>query len=298
MILVIIGHVQQNPEFTPLKRWLHVFHMPAYFIISGMFLNFDKWKERKTEDYLIDRAKILLIPYLMFETIGGLYRLILFGKDGFNLSDAILNVLTINCNVTADWFLPTLFIAEIMYVSLRKLFPGARNYIFAMSFTALFFNPASHPMIVVNRCIVAYMFIEIGQRLRKQFMRECGSTFKILMMLIFTMIVFSLNGKTEIYGCTYGNPLLYLLGAIIGTMMTIDISRRIRSNKLLTWIGRNSIIIMGTHQFVIVFIHNFLGIKLYTPWRQCLAFVCIVTFEILLFASIEFSKKVKKTFNC
>lgn len=49
----------------------------------------------------------------------------------------------------------------------------------------------------------------------------------------------------------FHNPALYLLGAVLGTYFILNMSEKMDS-KWIRYAGRNSLIIMGTHQSVIV----------------------------------------------
>ena len=66
MFLVIYGHIHTGDNFT--NNWVYSFHMPLFFIISGMFI-----KERKKDENLLvfikKEEKKLLYPYVIFSLI-------------------------------------------------------------------------------------------------------------------------------------------------------------------------------------------------------------------------------------
>ena len=59
IILVVMGHVTHD---MPLKNWIYAFHMPLFFLLSGIFFKptFENWKKS---------SKRLLIPYIFFAIV-------------------------------------------------------------------------------------------------------------------------------------------------------------------------------------------------------------------------------------
>jgi fucose 4-O-acetylase-like acetyltransferase len=65
IILVVIGHFINNKYFGGLKEYIYWFHMPLFFIISGML-----YRQRKSfSNFAAKRFKQLLIPYCCFLTL-------------------------------------------------------------------------------------------------------------------------------------------------------------------------------------------------------------------------------------
>jgi len=58
---VVWGHVGMSPM---LDKYIHVFHMPIFFFLSGYMFNISKFKNLK--EFLIKKTKTLLIPYFFF----------------------------------------------------------------------------------------------------------------------------------------------------------------------------------------------------------------------------------------
>lgn len=119
--LMVIGH------FTPLKelylaanKWVYVFHMPAFLIISGYLLNVGKSRT----DFLL-RIRNLVVPYVAFSTVY------------FVASHFLSTLLAANHNVTFDigsflrtiffsptgtyWYLHTLIISSVIWYLADKI---------------------------------------------------------------------------------------------------------------------------------------------------------------------------------
>lgn len=120
IFLVILGHVLivLNPSYdklyiTVVEQFICTFHMPAFFIIHGILFNNEKWKEIPAKTFILKRAYSLIIPYLFFEVIGIIWRSIFQHQS---LYDGLLNLLTVRCNVGADWFLIAMFMGSLLFL--------------------------------------------------------------------------------------------------------------------------------------------------------------------------------------
>ena len=120
MLLVVIGHVLivLNPHYAKLyytapQAFIYTFHMPAFFIIHGILFDVEKWQERSTKEFFVRRFQTLMIPYCFFELIGMLWRIAFFGQS---LWTGLYNLVTVRCNVGADWFLPAMFLGGLLFM--------------------------------------------------------------------------------------------------------------------------------------------------------------------------------------
>ena len=128
--LVVLGHVLNyaNPGYTIIpyvlaQEFFDVFEMPAFFLLSGMLTDGEKWRRRPAGAYFARRAQTLLIPYVFFECAAIVYKH--FVLRTVTLAEGLRLMLTLRCNVGADWFLPAMFLAcALYYLSIR--FPNDR----------------------------------------------------------------------------------------------------------------------------------------------------------------------------
>ena len=121
IILMIMGHVGFGSIFD---KWIHGFHMPMFFIVSGYF-----YKARSFGDLLKRRAKTLLIPYIAFGIIcciiptalmksldENTFRILFFeNTDGIPIAGAL-------------WFLTAMFFTDIIYSILDKMMLGSEAF--------------------------------------------------------------------------------------------------------------------------------------------------------------------------
>lgn len=74
--LVVLEHVLNyaNPQYniipyTLAQEWIGAFHMPAFFVLSGLLTDGEKWRGRSAGAYFVHKARTLLIPYLFLSVL-------------------------------------------------------------------------------------------------------------------------------------------------------------------------------------------------------------------------------------
>ncbi|WP_101842321.1 acyltransferase family protein [Halobacillus sp. Marseille-P3879] len=82
IFLVVFGHMVQpttdgSREMYTIYTWIYTFHMPAFIFLAGFFA-----KGSGNKDYIINLAKKLILPYLIFQFVFTAYFLFI-GKDGW-----------------------------------------------------------------------------------------------------------------------------------------------------------------------------------------------------------------------
>ena len=75
--MVVFGHILNyaNPQYdiipyTLAQEFMNSFQMPAFFILSGMLTDGEKWRGRSVGAYFVHKTRTLLVPYLFFECLG------------------------------------------------------------------------------------------------------------------------------------------------------------------------------------------------------------------------------------
>lgn len=131
MILVVLGHVGYNSWKTTLFNWfvIYSFHMPLFFFVSGYF--YKPERENKYGYNILRMIKKFVITYYVWNFVYGIIAFILKSANlvRFNLDFGFMNFL-ITPWTTGDqyqlnspaWFLLTLFLIQVIYMSLHKFF--------------------------------------------------------------------------------------------------------------------------------------------------------------------------------
>lgn len=270
MLLVFYGHLGgagDNPWFPDLTGsiWIvYLFHMPLFFMLSG--LTFNPNKDFRT--FFVSRFKRLVIPYFFFSiyALGKILLLIIApsvvkgfhaGAMGTPLSE-IGNILLGNTN--GLWFFLALFWGELALYGVHKLTKQSTHrhlmlaiisvisgvIWFAMSFLGIY----RYIPFQLLHATEAVAFVGLGWLLSHRIkMLRKQETLYMLAGSTVTFIVFGVISRhTETHGV--GGQLIlaalpYLCAAVFGSLMTIAIARLLPSWRWLTYIGRNTMIFYG-----------------------------------------------------
>ncbi len=120
ILCIMIGHIGFGGVAD---KVIHAFHMPMFFLISGFL-----FQEKRTEsfrDYLIRKAKALLIPYAVFGLAHYFIWVLcpVFRQEEISLKP-LWHLLWINTTklpiAGALWFLTALFFASVLFFILRR----------------------------------------------------------------------------------------------------------------------------------------------------------------------------------
>ena len=233
--LVVLVHILNyaNPKYdivpyVLVQQFLDSFHMPAFFILSGMLTDGEKWRGRSVGSYFLHKAKTLLVPYLFFECIAILYKH--FVLRSVSIAEGLRLMLTFRCNIGADWFLPAMFAACALYCLYirfpKKLAWGIGG---GLLFIALRFMPAGHVPTLIFRGALGFVFMLAGNLLNKPLTEF--KTWKICVAFALTAAAAAMYLKLSINNSFFSgkldNPVLYLVSGICGTYFVMGIARLI-----------------------------------------------------------------------
>lgn len=261
--MVVFGHILNyaNPQYdiipyTLAQEFMNFFQMPAFFILSGMLTDGEKWRGRSVGAYFGHKAKMLLVPYLFFECLAILYKH--FVLRSVSLTEGLRLMLTMRCNVGADWFLPAMFLACALYY-LYIRFP--RKAVWGAAGTVLYFllhfAPDGHVWRLLFRGVLGFSFMLAGNLLKKPLSDfswwKFGGAFLLTAAASAAFLKFSLDNS--FYSGALRSPLLYLISGICGTYFVMGIVKWVPW-KWPAQIGENALTIMGTHQLILYTVHG------------------------------------------
>lgn len=284
IISVVIGHLFtfDYPVTAAMKTVIYTFHMPAFLLISGMLMKPERMLCQRFGTFFKKKTAQLLIPYCFFEVISGLWQLLLLGTGAVNLVGILHGIVTIQCHAGADWFLPTLFFAEILvYLCLRL---GRGRGLMAVAAAGLLLAwllpDGLYALMCLRRVLAAVGFVILGMRGKSFLVRDSWAAFAAAAVCV--AAASWVNGFVELVSCTFHNPILYLIGSIAGLYGILFLSRKIcgRLGGLLQKTGRASLIIMGTHQMVMVAANKMYG-AVYPIGLQLILCLVTLAFELV-----------------
>lgn len=283
-------------------KFIYSFHMVLFFIISGFIakrqpLNIrdGRYLRRLAASRLLPYAflsLLLILPTiwttdftagLELPTIDGYLKGIaatfLSGFPYFNIP---------------TWFLICLFVVELMHYAAMPYLTSSRRVIMtAISFylvgsilawNARFLNPTNilathgkiYPYFMVLEAFTCYSFYLVGVYLRRNsFLLEEVSFLKcfigLLVCLTLVYLTFDLNkgmfsipsyDAVVILASSYGNPILFPLTAITGSLMILFLAKLTPSLNSLSFLGSNSLIIFGLNGIFYHFVNDRLALWL------------------------------------
>ena len=122
IIFVVIGHI--DTFYMPFRSYVIYFHMALFLIISGMLIS--ETGEDQKSWFTVAGKKFcrIMLPYYFFSLLAVLIeglRLLVNGVFYWpHLKSLLVTTLTLQGN-SAMWFLPALFLSELLFLGIRKL---------------------------------------------------------------------------------------------------------------------------------------------------------------------------------
>lgn len=121
ILFVVLGHVSYLPD--TIHKIIYSFHMPLFFILSGIFLDNGIIKT-PFKTFLFKKLRTLMVPFFVFGIINVLYfyfinRFSLSGAKPFNIVDTIMDSLLF-LRHSGKWFLCSLFFSQIILYCIYK----------------------------------------------------------------------------------------------------------------------------------------------------------------------------------
>ena len=298
MLSVVIGHMNQfyrdslRISHPQMLAFIYTFHMPLFYILTGILFSEKTYKHTKFTNFLFKKIKTLIIPYLFLDISGGLYYVLKNGSgiDIKSIYSVCINTITIHPNVGADWFIPALFIGEIILFFFLRFYKPIYRYIVWIPFLMiyLYYPFSTHWIYVTVRGIVAFTFMLSGYFLKGYFKSDINKRWDVIILsFILTYAISIFNGQIDLWGNRIGNPFLCLAGGLVGSYWIIGTSKNI-SSKLLIFIGQNTITMMGTHMICVTLIWSFLTSTLFIilPTWSSNAYGAITLFFFVIAANL------------
>ncbi|MCQ2420445.1 MAG: acyltransferase family protein [Clostridia bacterium] len=275
IILVVFGHV--IPETSPMHIWLYSWHMPAFFIVSGMLLSQTSFGIRPllgTQGVFWGRMRKLMFPYVVYSAL-----LLLARWAGHGFSSEVLRWQLIDlfslCGIGATWFLPCLFIAQMLYHIVERISSLPKNRFFRCTvkylMCCLLFlltvlcERRTSVFLVLFRSFAAVFFFGIGLLLQPVIQKmQAKSTPSVCLCTavctLFSLLLYIETGKNDasMNVLRYSNPFLFIMNGVLGTtsvLLLAIVLERLCPKTLLRpvlFFGKETLVILGTHQLLML----------------------------------------------
>ena len=312
IILVIAGHTFCLGISSP----LYTFHMPLFFLLSGVVFNENKYKSPK---YLLKmKAKQILKPWTIMAMISLMVCLCIpEWRHNLSLKTMLIELYTANTNNIQNsslWYLLCLYMMFVLYIGLSKLkgFKYRLIIIIILAVSVLFFKnpitwisnkylhlPDNRLPFKIDTAVVAVVFFIVGLWYQGFIKKIASKTISWIVLFTLATLVYAagkLNGWTNLNSLDFGNnPLLFYPIAFSGIWAVIFCSNKIISVRnliniadTLKFYGKNSLVIFGFQSlfirlYLLIFNHlqgtDMQLYQNYNLYHQVGAFV-VVTFVI------------------
>ena len=281
IIAITLGHIYEN---NFIRIWLCSFHLSLFFIVSGILIKQTNTEKRKLNNIIVARFKRLIVPYFAFELFAIIIWMIrnhecTIGALRWNIIDTIL----LHTKAGATWFLPTLFVSEIVFIILVKLIKKDKilMVISALIYVIPFLvESKNHYVIVFFRCFTAIGFLACGYFIYNVVTKKYMKNMYIAIAVLMCIFLSQTNGVVDLYMLNFNNPLIYTVCSMIGSIILMFSFKNIKINAL-NFFGRNSLIIMATQQIILENIINLItGINRYSFLSGAFVLTIVMIIEI------------------
>ena len=128
MILVLLGHLQGDSIFTfspyikPLCVFIFSFHMPMFFIVTGILLSIKNDEIKPLADTAKSRFRGIMIPYFWFSLFYLIFVVYALIKGEIAPQSLYLNIWYVlsGYGMNVLWFLPALYLGEMLFIFIRR----------------------------------------------------------------------------------------------------------------------------------------------------------------------------------
>lgn len=252
ILLVILGHLLVYKQLF--SNCIYYFHMPLFFIISGIFMEYRASEILK--DKMIKIAIQLLLPFVLFHGIMLVLMSILRAGE-MNWGGVIFQIIfswgSGALLLAPLWFLPILAISKILVLLVQKVeytFSKVRVRV-AVFFILIVLSvitegiPEFKVPLRLNAIPSAVLFVYIGYVFKSHILKLLSYRYTIYYVPIALLLLISIaivNGNVNISIGLFNNYALYLIGACSGVFIVFALTRY-DIKHFLEFLGRNSLLI-------------------------------------------------------
>lgn len=273
IMLIVMQHAfQYFRVFDGVVSYIKTFHVTIFFVISGYIAGIRFEENPSFREIVINRSRSLLIPYIVFSCINTFLKFSVLKIQGYLTGEIVRQEMTeffITGNGTV-WFLTTLFLIEVLFYCLRGKYENIIYIITGIILGSIpfFVSQNGNPMgIVLRRTMVGYAFFIGGYFLGRYIIQKIKVGFAVSIVLAAAGFVMWRKPGCEMnyFGGEFGGfipAILINICSVAGILMfmyRLD-GRLGRRLKLLSYFGRNSLVIMLVHPILLMcYIYPFGG---------------------------------------
>ncbi len=273
IIFVIIEHCKQNNTME-VRTWICSFHMPLFWILSG--LTFSSKKYKTYFSFVKSRVKALLIPYYILSLmLLASCTVVFLSFDPAYIVQRIESIFIakrLSDYYYSMWFIPSLFFSVLIYYFIDKKIKN--KYVLfgiSISMTALqyfIFKNIKGFYYSIDTIPVVISFLIVG-KLLKDFIFSEMSKKKIAVICLVSLIINLIScyfntGLISYYDGEIQNPVLLYISSVSGSLFVIFVSKLINKFSILEYLGKYTLIIYAFQNSLLIPVSNIIIRKLQT----------------------------------
>lgn len=309
IILMIMGHIGFGDAFD---YFIHAFHMPMFFWISGYLFKYRTKEEISFGTFILKKFKTLLIPYVVF---GAAHCLIDFCVKLVTHKPVevqpMINLLWYNTQKLpicgALWFLTALFFTDVIfflidrYINNKSLkaavvvFIATVGCLLSSVFSITLPLALGASFVGVGLYYIGHLFRKYGEQKVIHKLTNLSLPLTILLGIVTFVLIF-VNDEVNMRKEEYGFIPLFWVNAVFCVVTGMNLSKYIYKiiqgtiiNKWLADIGKNTIVYVCLNQVVILVCNNIIKM-VDMPLIVSQLLVLAVSIAALWVASLIFTK--------
>ncbi len=305
IILMIMGHIGFGEIFD---KFIHGFHMPMFFYISGFL--YTKKTNITFKIYIVKKIKTLLVPYLFFGSIH-YFIWLTYNQFSFVPLKHLLWNNSVNLPIAgALWFLTALFFTYCIYIFIDcsiKIEQIKAILIIILAVFGCCYKNDVFPFSICAACVGVGLFY-LGVITKRYMELECirkyifdASGVCIFFYVVMATGIILINGYVNMRAGIYSNIILFWLGVVFAIFAGISISKlvysMIKGTVLCEWlisVGRESIVYVCLNQLVILVFKN---ISILLPLQNKLFVrgfeLCCTMLVLYMFSKIIYKTRLR-----
>lgn len=250
LLLVCFCHIPM-PEGN-FHVWVYSFHMPLFFLISGIFFSPDKFSVGKS-------AKQLLIPFLIFNIIACIISMLIgIVSTGTLKLPIISNDIIVQSHyvIGPSWFLISLFSMRVFCGLILRYFSKRALVGSALAIVGAFLITAKYPFwdfLSLGSTVLGLPFYLLGFYFKTLFLEvKYISKWWLSVAALGLSIPAIYNGQIGIHVHDFGyNILLFIIFGLSGSLLIISLSRLVKiPGKILSIFMDGALFIICFHTLI------------------------------------------------
>ena len=259
IILMVIGHIWQSGFVFDT---IYAFHMPAFFVISGMLMHYTGSYQKPIGTFLKGKVFSYGIPFVWIELLGVLTDILRHGVT-LNVKGYLYHTLTLNFNDPNLWFLADLFLIEVLTSGMLRVIkkPTALCVLSGVLFLARYALPGDVLYVSTVSSVMKYWPLFLAGFFCSRYWKKVHKPAAVLCGV--AVLGCGLFGSRIDAAGRLWNDLAYLFGGCCGTYAVLCIAQAripVAAGRLLAFSGRNTILIYGTHHLYYAALGQLFGI--------------------------------------